>query len=67
MATTKKIIVTINDVGVTRVEAEGFAGEGCVRALGPIADALVGKKPVHEAYTSDFYRREASHAERERA
>lgn len=67
MSGDKKIIITINKDGATRVEAEGFAGEGCVRALGPIADALVGKKPDTQAYTADFYRREALRADRELA
>ena len=63
----KKIIITISDDGNTKVEAEGFRGEGCVRALAPIADALVGKKPEHYERTDDFYMKESPLAERERA
>jgi hypothetical protein len=40
---TKKIHVTIDQMGNPKIEAEGFAGMGCEAATAPIERALAGE------------------------
>lgn len=61
----KKVQVTIDKFGNTRVEAVGFKGEACLKTMQPISDAVVGKKPLAEAHTSEFYESVGKIAERE--
>lgn len=36
----KKLTITIDKLGKTKVEADGFNGQGCMSAAKPILDAL---------------------------
>jgi len=36
----KKLTITIDKLGKTKVEADGFNGQGCMAAAKPVLDAL---------------------------
>jgi len=61
----KKVQVTIDKFGNSKIEPIGFSGESCLKVSQPISDAVVGKKPAVSEHTADFYNTSGKIAERE--
>lgn len=59
----KKIIVTIDKMGNSKVEADGFNGVGCEAATGPIEQALAGGTGVERTYKDEWHNNEGQHQE----
>jgi hypothetical protein len=63
----KKISITVDRFGNSKLLATGFQGGECVKAMQPISDAIVGKRPQVSEHTAEFFDAENKLAERERA
>lgn len=50
----KKVIVTIDQMGNSKVEAEGFKGKGCTDATAAIEQALSGTGKVDRSLKDEY-------------
>ena len=54
MSDPKRIICTIGKDGKVMIEADGYAGEGCVEATAPFEEVLgTQESQVHKNYAQD--------------
>ena len=51
----KKIKITIDQVGKPKIEAEGFAGVGCLAATKPLIDAFDSGSNIKVEHTSEMF------------